>query len=63
LIYNTYIISNLLINLLILSFLLIYFSKNFKCNGFNKWYETLTVFPWVIPSYDPSFDDVTSVNK
>ena len=37
--------------------------KLFKCNGFNKWYETLGVFPWAIPSYDPDYDDINTSNK
>lgn len=37
--------------------------KNFKCNGFTDWYETFGSFPWVIPSYDPSYDDLTAQNK
>ena len=37
--------------------------KTFKCNGFNQWYESHSVFPWVIRSYDPNYDDVKSQNK
>ena len=37
--------------------------KHFKCNGFNEWYESFSVFPWMIPTYDPSFDDLEALNK
>jgi hypothetical protein len=37
--------------------------KSFKCNEFNEWYESFSVFPWMIPSYDPSFDDLEALNK
>jgi hypothetical protein len=37
--------------------------KHFKCNEFNEWYESFTIFPWMVPSYDPSFDDLEALNK
>lgn len=37
--------------------------KHFKCNGFNEWYESFSVFPWMVPSYDPSFDDIEASGK
>jgi len=37
--------------------------KSFKCNEFNEWYESFSVFPWMVPSYDPSFDDLEALNK
>lgn len=37
--------------------------KHFKCNGFNEWYESFSLFPWNIPSYDPTFDDLEAINK
>jgi hypothetical protein len=37
--------------------------KFFKCNGFNEWYESFSVFQWMVPSYDPSFDDIESSGK
>jgi hypothetical protein len=37
--------------------------KNFKCNGFNEWYESFSLFSWSVPSYDPSYDDLEAVNK
>jgi hypothetical protein len=42
---------------------LYYDYKHFKCNGFNEWYESFSVFPWMVPSYDPSFDDLEALNK
>jgi len=37
--------------------------KYFKCNGFLDWYESFSVFPWIVPSYDPNFDDLQASNK
>lgn len=37
--------------------------KSFKCNGFNSWYETFGIFPWIIGSYEPSYDDVEALSK
>jgi hypothetical protein len=37
--------------------------KHFKCNGFNEWYESFSVFPWMVPTYDPSYDDLEALNK
>lgn len=37
--------------------------KSFKCNGFDKWYEAYTFFPWSIPNFDPSFDDIEASGK
>lgn len=37
--------------------------KNFKCNGYNSWYESFGVFQWMIDSYDPSYDDIESLSK
>ena len=37
--------------------------KHFKCNGFNEWYESFSIFPWMVPTYDPTFDDLESLNK
>lgn len=37
--------------------------KHFKCNGFNEWYESFSIFQWMIPTYDPSFDDLEAANK
>ncbi len=37
--------------------------KSFKCNGFYNWYESFSVFPWMVPSYDPTYDDLEANNK
>jgi hypothetical protein len=37
--------------------------KSFKCNGFYNWYESFSIFPWLVPSYDPSYDDLEANNK
>lgn len=37
--------------------------EHFKCNGFNEWYESFSVFPWMIQSYDPTSDDLGPANK
>lgn len=37
--------------------------KHFKCNEFNEWYESFSVFPWMVPTYDPSYDDLEALNK
>ncbi len=37
--------------------------KNFKCNGYNSWYETYGFFHWIIASYDPNYDDIESLSK
>jgi len=37
--------------------------KNFKCNGYNDWYESYENFNWMIGSYDPSYDDIESLFK
>jgi hypothetical protein len=37
--------------------------KHFKCNGFNEWYESFSIFPWMVPTYDPSYDDLEALNK
>ena len=42
---------------------LYYDYKNFKCNGFNNWYQSYTFFPWNIPNFDPSFDDIEASGK
>ena len=42
---------------------LYYDYEHFKCNGFNQWYESFSVFPWMIPSYDPTADDLGPANK
>ena len=42
---------------------LYYDYKNFKCNGFNSWYQSYIFFPWKIPNFDPSFDDIEANGK
>ena len=37
--------------------------KSFKCNGYNNWFESYGIFPWMISSYDPSYDDIESLSK
>jgi hypothetical protein len=50
-------------NFITISRLLFYHSQQFKCNGFNEWYESFSVFPWNVPYYDPSYDDLENNNK
>lgn len=42
---------------------LYYDYKNFKCNGFDNWFQSYTFFPWNIPNFDPSFDDIEASGK
>ena len=42
---------------------LYYDYKYFKCNGFDSWYQSYIFFPWTIPSFDPSFDDIEASGK
>ena len=37
--------------------------KNFRCNGYNKWFETFSVFNWTNSSNDPSYTDLNSETK
>ena len=37
--------------------------KHFKCNGFDNWYESYTIFPWNIPGFEPSFSDIQESGK
>ena len=42
---------------------LYYDYKHFKCNGFDDWYESYTIFPWNIPGFEPSFSDIQESGK
>lgn len=61
--YQYYILSTLCIIIDQTTRELYYDYKSFKCNGFDKWYQRYSFFPWTIPNIDPNFEDIEESGK